>query len=377
MFVKYFDEYASNKENVSSLKRCSRCVLPETMPFIEFDHEGVCNYCRNYKKTATLGIESLQSVVDPYRSKNGKPDCLVTFSGGRDSSYGLHFVKKILKMNPVSYTYDWGMVTDIAYRNQRHMSNKLGVENILITADINAKLKNIRKNVLSWLKKPDLGMIPLFMAGDKQYFYYANKISKQRGCKIIVICENPFESTRFKSGFCGVAPDHGSRQTYKLAISGKIKLASYYGKQYLKNPSYINSSIIDTIGAFCSYYFIPHNYLDIFQYIKWDEKEIISTLINEYGWETASDTTTTWRIGDGTASFYNYIYYIMAGFTENDTFRSNQIREGIITREEALRLVEKENEPRFESIKWYCDTIEIDFEETIKKINSAPKRYEY
>jgi hypothetical protein len=65
----------------------------------------------------------------------------------------------------------------------------------------------------------------------------------------------------------------------------------------------------------------------------------------------------------------------MAGFTENDTFRSNQIREGIITREEALMHVEKENQPRWDSIKWYCDTIGVDFEETIKIINSAPKLY--
>ena len=65
----------------------------------------------------------------------------------------------------------------------------------------------------------------------------------------------------------------------------------------------------------------------------------------------------------------------MAGFTENDTFRSNQVRENMITREEALRLVKRDNQPRFESIKWYCDTIGIDFEKTIKKINSIKRLY--
>ena len=60
----------------------------------------------------------------------------------------------------------------------------------------------------------------------------------------------------------------------------------------------------------------------------WDEGLIDQTLAREYRWETAADTGTTWRIGDGTAAFYNFIYYTVAGFTENDTFRSNQIREG-------------------------------------------------
>ena len=50
--------------------------------------------------------------------------------------------------------------------------------------------------------------------------------------------------------------------------------------------------------------------------------------------EFAKDSKTSWRIGDGTASFYNYIYYTIAGFTEHDTFRSNQIREGVISRDQ-------------------------------------------
>ena len=74
----------------------------------------------------------------------------------------------------------------------------------------------------------------------------------------------------------------------------------------------------------------------------WDENEIVNTIINEYGWETSPETDTTWRIGDATAAFYNYIYYRIAGFTEHDTFRSNQIREGQITREQAIKFVEDE-----------------------------------
>ena len=76
-------------------------------------------------------------------------------------------------------------------------------------------------------------------------------------------------------------------------------------------------------------------------------------------WETSKDSNSTWRIGDGTASFYNYIYYTMAGITENDTFRSNQVREGNITREQALKLSARDNIPQFESIKWYLNTINL------------------
>ena len=105
----------------------------------------------------------------------------------------------------------------------------------------------------------------------------------------------------------------------------------------------------------------------------WDENLIEKTLINEYNWELASDTSTTWRIGDGTAGFYNYIYYTIAGFTEHDTFRSNQVREGVITRSQALELVEEENKPRYENIAEYLEMLDLDFKTVIDKINSAPR----
>ena len=69
-------------------------------------------------------------------------------------------------------------------------------------------------------------------------------------------------------------------------------------------------------------------------------------------------------------TIYNYIYYTFAGFTEFDTFRSNQIREGDLSRDEALRLVEKENQPRFPSIEHFLKLIDLDFNETIEIINT-------
>ena len=104
--------------------------------------------------------------------------------------------------------------------------------------------------------------------------------------------------------------------------------------------------------------------------LRWRLDFNIQTL-KQYDWELAPDTNTTWRIGDGTAAFYNYIYYTIAGFTEHDTFRSNQIREGQITREEALRLVEDENRPRYQNIRWYLDAVGLDYVSAIKVVNDA------
>jgi asparagine synthetase B (glutamine-hydrolysing) len=348
-----------------TLKRCTKCILPETFPSIEFDEHGVCNYCRSHKKLVPKGQEELKKMVEPYKSENGEPDCILGFSGGRDSSYMLHYIKKVLYMNPIAYTYDWGMVTDLARRNQARICGKLGVEHILVSADINNKRENIRKNIEAWLKKPNLGMVPLLMAGDKQFYYHAHQIMSQTGVKLLFNGGNSFEKTDFKLGFCGIHEgDTNGKILTGISFLNKLKLPMYYGMQYLLNPAYINSSNV-----------LPDAHIYFYHYLKWDEKEVVSTLRSEYDWEVANDTSTTWRIGDGTAAFYDYIYYTVAGFSEFDTFRSNQIREGLLTRKEALKLVNQENIPRYESLAWYANTIGFDLENALDVIHSIPKIY--
>ena len=366
-----------NIERISSLRRCSKCLLPESFPFIEYDERGVCNYCNNYIiKNNPKPVDKLLELVEPYRRKNGEYDCIVPYSGGRDSTHTLHIVKNVLKLNPIAFTYDWGMVNDLARRNVARVCGKMGVENIIVSADIKWKRENIRKNILAWLKKPHLGLVPLFMAGDKYFYYYCSQVKKQTGIKLNIWGINPLENTDFKVGFMGVPPDHKKEHIYSLSLKRKAKLIGGVGYNFLTNSAYLNRSIWDTTGSFISRSVATHtDYYHLYDYYRWDEQEIEKLVLEEYKWEKAIDTQTTWRIGDGTAPFYNYIYYTVAGFSEYDTFRSNQIREGALSREEGLKLVVEENRPRYASLKWYTDIVNIDFASTIKKINSMPKLY--
>jgi glutamine---fructose-6-phosphate transaminase (isomerizing) len=366
-----------NADEISNLKRCTKCVLPETFPFIRYDRDGVCNYCNNYKlKNQARPIDDLRHLVEPYRGKRGNPDCIVPLSGGRDSTFTLHVVKEVLGLNPIAFTYDWGMVTDLARRNIARVCGQLGVENIILAADIVKKRRNIKKNILAWLKRPRLGMIPLFMSGDKYFFHYTNELKKQTGIKLNIWGINNLENTDFKTGFAGVRPLLNKKRIYSLSLGGQATVFAYIAKNVALNPSYVNSSNLDSLGSFFSRYMFPQkDYYSLFDYYRWDEEEVEDVILNRYDWEKATDTDSTWRIGDGTASFYNYIYYNVAGFSENDTFRSNQIREGLVSREKALNMLREENRPRYASIKWYLTIVDVDYASTIGAINSIPKLY--
>lgn len=364
------------QEAMQRIKRCTRCILPSTMPFIKFDQQGVCNYCHDYKKIKVEGEDALENLIAVHRSKNGAPDCVVAFSGGRDSAYGLHYVKKVLKMNPIAFTYDWGMVADIGRRNQSRMVSKLGVEHIINAADIGQRRKYIKQNIGAWLKRPHLGMVPLFMAGDKPVEYYVTKIAKKYGIKLVFLFRgNELETTEYKFGFLGVKNSEPRGVMHEMPIASRIKLAMSALQQYVLNPAYFNSSLVDILFAYYVTCMMPLNFVYLWHYIKWDESQIIKTLRDEYGWETETDTTLTWRTDDGTAPFYNYIYCTVAGFTENDAFRSNQIREGLLLREEALKIVKEENRPRYDAIKDYLGKVGLDYNQVMQKIEAIPKLY--
>jgi glucosamine--fructose-6-phosphate aminotransferase (isomerizing) len=357
------------------LRRCARCILPETMPFIRFNADGVCNYCENYSSRNNPKSRSvLDGLLSRYRSdENGQ--CIMPFSGGRDSSFALHLLIKEFGMRPVTMTYDWGMVTDLARRNISRMCGELGVENILIADDIAKKRRNIRLNLQAWLKKPDLGMINILMAGDKHFFRHIESIKRETGISLNLWGMNPLEVTHFKAGFLGFPPDFSTKQVFYTGLSGQVRYQALRARAMIGNPSYINRSLWDTLsGEYFRSVKKKTDFYNLFDFWRWDEAEIDSA-IEAYGWEKAVDTNSTWRIGDGTAAFYNYVYYTLAGFTEHDTFRSNQIREGQMTRERALQLVSDENRPRYQNIKWYLDAVDMDFGRVVDVINKAPRVY--
>ena len=90
-------------------------------------------------------------------------------------------------MNPIAYTYDWGLTTDISRINAAKCGS-LGVEHIIRAANIEKKRKFVHKNLFAWLNRPHLGMLPIIQVGDKGFYDYGRKLSKELDLKLVVHC---------------------------------------------------------------------------------------------------------------------------------------------------------------------------------------------
>ena len=114
------------------LRRCKKCGLPETYETIEFDSQGICNICRGaeHKQQAINWDERkllLDQLVEKYRGK-ADYDCIVPFSGGKDSTFQLYYLMKEYKLKPLVVRFNHGFMRQVVEENNQRTFKKLGVD---------------------------------------------------------------------------------------------------------------------------------------------------------------------------------------------------------------------------------------------------------
>jgi len=121
---------------------CSRCVIDASVPGVSFDSDGVCSHCHihtrlnAYYPTGPSGEEFLEKTAAAMRLRRspGGFDCVVGFSGGRDSTYAL-FRTVQLGLRPLAVHFDNGWDSAVAKANIQNACQRLGVELHSVIAD--------------------------------------------------------------------------------------------------------------------------------------------------------------------------------------------------------------------------------------------------
>lgn len=115
---------------------CADCVLPENFPGVIFDSLGICNYCRDAAKqqAPSVRVAQLQDKVDTLIDGNrGKStyDCIVAYSGGKDSTFTLQLLVEKYGLNCLAVTIDNGFISDQAWKNCDSVTTNLGVDYVI------------------------------------------------------------------------------------------------------------------------------------------------------------------------------------------------------------------------------------------------------
>lgn len=112
--------------------------MPDTRPRIVFDEEGVCNACRNAEAKEFVDWDALRGefleLIEPYRSRDGSWDCVVPWSGGKDSSRIAYRLKFEFGLNPLLVTFAPLVPNEVGMRNRETLI-RLGFDHIYFRPD--------------------------------------------------------------------------------------------------------------------------------------------------------------------------------------------------------------------------------------------------
>jgi len=120
----------------TDLNICSRCIYDERVASIQFDSNGICNYCHQLEELSTLystgtpvGQKKWYDLVDEIKisGRGKKYDCIVGVSGGTDSSYMVYLAKKA-GLRPLAVHYDNTWNSAIATQNIEKVLRALDVD---------------------------------------------------------------------------------------------------------------------------------------------------------------------------------------------------------------------------------------------------------
>jgi len=344
------------EEKGRKIKRCDSCTQPLSGVL-----EEKCGKCKAQIIFYPVDKSNEFAKIIDRLNASEKP-VLLGLSGGRDSSFVLsELVERWGLKNLITYTFDWGVNTPYARNNVSKICAHYKVRNILVAANIRHKRKNVKSTLKAYCKNPQVGLVPLLMAGDKQFISSARKIAIDLDSGAEMFGFNPFEKTRFKEELIwkNLWPEiDDGLYGEDLDTTGQLKLLTGYAFKVMTNPSYVNSNLIDAAKGFLNYYNSGVERTNYFDFIQWNENEVNNKL-EKIGWMHHPDRST-WRIGDGTSSFYNVAYCLGQGWSENDSLRANQVRAGHISFNEAVNSAKKDNIPNKEMLEWYFSVLELD-----------------
>lgn len=357
------------------MKRCTRCVLPQTHETIVFDNEGVCNICRQheYKQTAMdwqARKKDLENLIGLYRGKYDY-DCIVPFSGGKDSTWTLYYLVREYGLKPLVVLFDHGFLRPNLLENTRRTVRNLGVDMHVFTPN----WKVVQKLMLqSFLEKGDFCWH--CHAG---IFSYPMWVANHYNIPLVFWGEPSAEYTAYyRYGQAEEVDEKRFNRYVNLGITAEdmfVRLEGDVAERDLKPFSYPPLKLLRKLNyrSVCLGSFIP-----------WDVKRQSEIISRELGWkgdevENVPKGYEYEKIECCLQGVRDYIKFIKRGYSRPCHLASIDIRNHRLKRNEALAMIEThegKRPPSLEILLEYIGLTEQEFMEIALSHQVSPYRHD-
>ena len=368
------NDESDNFDNLSPFKHlvyCTRCCLPSTSEDIGFDEAGICKACESSEEKMKIDWHKRQGELKKIlesaaKSSKDNYDCMVPISGGKDSAFQLHILTKKYKLKPLAVTFSHNWYSKTGWDNLWNVIEKLDVDHIMYTP---------KRSLVNRLARKSLPAI-----GDSCWHCHAGVLSfplhiaVKFGIKLLVFGESSAEFS--------------SRDTFlsqKLDLGCASKMYDVFMKiSVQKGPEKMVSKEISRDELVM---FFPPSKKDLDKnhikaiylgdYIFWDQERQTEFLVNEYGWKEDKVEGTYKRYKSVECKMpgvHDYAKYIKRGFGRATDFVSQDIRAGLMTREEGFKIAKKIDAERPKALDYYLKVTgytEEEFLDILKKMRKG------
>lgn len=346
---------AAQATGARHVRWCTRCVYPSLSATpMEFDDNGVCMGCRmselrveTPQREWSRRLDILKGILDGARCRDGtRHDCVIGVSGGKDSYYQTHLLKNVLGLNPLLVTYYGNNYTPAGERNLRRMAEVFDVDHIIYAPGVELlkklnRLAFVVMGDMNWHNHVGIATLPI-------------RIGVQNRVPLVVYGEH---------GYADLCGQFSMNDFVEWTFRNRLE---HFGRGYDWNFMVGREGIT---AAQMSAYQYPSDQelydtgmrvIYLGNYVPWDGNANAKLMNELYGFEFGDlPFERTYRRASNLDDMHengahDYLKYVKFGYGRCTDHASKDIRAGVLSRQQAIELVNKHDPVKPVDIKRWC-----------------------
>ena len=309
--------------------------MPDTRPGISFNEEGVCSACLNYENRKNIDYkkrwEEFKLLCDKYRRMNGANgyDCMIAVSGGKDSHFQVYIMKEVMGMNPLLVTVEDNFpMTRAGMHNLKNISEAFGCDIISMKPNIKAQKVIMRYTFENYGK-------PTFFI-DRYIYTYPLYMALKFNTPLLIYGEN----VGYEYGGAGAIETYSARDQIYNGVGYGIPTQELLREGItMKDLNFFEPPTQEQIAS------LDPVYMSYF--VEWNSFKNYE-IAKRYGFH---DLTHEWnrthhveqmdQVDSRAYLVHSWLKYPKFGHASATDYCSRMIRYGLLTREEAIKLVKE------------------------------------
>jgi N-acetyl sugar amidotransferase len=343
------------------LTYCQRCCMPETQDGQAFDDFGHCNVCQSSEHKMRINWlerrSALEEILGRAKEENKlKPyDCLIPISGGKDSTFQLHVLVKEFGMRPLAVTFSHNWFNSTGMYNLLNSLEQFDVDHIMFTPKRSQVNKLAKKSLTAigdacWHCHAGIGAFPL-------------KMAIEYDIRLVIWGESAAESSSrgtYKNPILKFDQDYFEKVSAKVSVTKMsdldLPLHELAGYQQPDAKAYSSADIQG---------------IHLGDYIFWDEERQTEFVKEVYGWKETNIEGTYKRYKSAECimpGVHDFACYLKRGYGRASFHASNDVRAGLVTREEAFESLVPLDSVEPNALAYYSSITGISREEFIQAL---------